>query len=117
MARNPNDGRGRVGGRSKGTPNKKTINAQAIADRLGIDPFEVLLLLATGDWKALGYKKRERLTSANEWASIYEDSIPVGVRASCAAQACNYLYPRRKAIDLKLDQDNVPIQILFVEKK
>jgi hypothetical protein len=89
------------GGRSKGTPNKKTTNAQEIADRLGVDPFEVLLRFAAGDWKKLGYTKEKRLVSSNQYASIYEDNITPSIRASAAAQACKYLYPQRKAVELK----------------
>lgn len=101
------------GGRKKGTPNKETVDARAIAERLGVDPFEVLLLFAIGDWKALGYDKANRLVSSNQYANIYEDTIPPALRKAAASDASQYLYPKRKAVELKdSDGNNLPIVML-----
>ena len=90
----------RFGGRQKGTPNKKTKELNSIAERLDVDPFEILLLFAKGDWKALGYSKEFELTGFGR-----KYTLEPSVRAKCAAEACNYLFPKRKAIEHSLDED------------
>jgi hypothetical protein len=99
MARPNNDGRGRMGGRKKGTPNKDKIELLAKAQELGVDPFEVLLLFAKGDWKALGYDSEKYVASESDHGSIYKWTIEPSVRAKCASEACQYLYAKRKAIE------------------
>lgn len=74
----------KTGGRKKGCPNKKTQELRECAERLGVNPFEVLLLFAEGNWKALGYNR---------------SVIAPPVRARAAAEACQYLHPKRKAIE------------------
>jgi len=86
-------------GRKKGTLNRKTKELQDKCDELGVDPFEVLLLMTKGDWKALGYESKTRLVSASEHGDIYEDTIPPKLRADCAKEVCNYLLPKRKAVE------------------
>lgn len=83
-------GRVKTGGRKKGTPNKQAEELRDIADRLGVNPFEVLLLFAKGDWKALGYKKRKYAP---------DPEIHPSIRARAAAEANQYLHPKRKAIE------------------
>lgn len=105
------------GGRAKGTPNKEAINAQAIAEKLGCDPFEVLLLFAMGDWAELGYDEAERVVSRGKYGDIVEDTIPPALRARAASEACKYLYPQRKAMELKdSDGKNLPIVVLNLPK-
>lgn len=70
-------------GRQKGTPNKKTLDAQAQADKLGINPFEILLLHAAGNWQELGYN----------------EDIPIDIRVRCVIESCQYLHPKRKALE------------------
>lgn len=74
-----------VSGRRKGSPNKKTLALMEKAQALGIDPFEILLLFAKGDCVALGYPP---------------GSIDPVSRLKAASDACQYLYPKRKAIQL-----------------
>lgn len=116
MARKAGDGRGRMGGRTKGTPNKNSVNTKIMAEKLKIDPFKILLYFASGDWKKLGYKDE------------YEEKVTVtGMRIDCriispelreraAETACQYLHPKRKPIDSKGDDSDVPIAIYFKEK-
>ena len=80
----------KTGGRAKGTPNKTRINAQAIADEVGIDPLRVLMLAAKGDSDALGEK------------------ITLDQRISAAKEAAKYLYPQRKAIEHTIEEDSGP---------
>jgi hypothetical protein len=44
-------------GRKKGSKNKNSVPCRDLADHLGINPFEVLLLFAAGQYGALGIKK------------------------------------------------------------
>lgn len=87
----------KTGGRSKGTPNKRTTDAQEIAERLQCDPFEVLCFFAKGDWKGLGYQQKL--------------SIPLEIRAKAAAEASKYLYPQRKAMEHTTGEEGFKIII------
>lgn len=78
-------GRHDGGGRRKGSPNKRTVLLIEKAAYLKVDPFEILLLVAKGDWQGLGYEF---------------NPITLGDRLAAATQACQYLYPKRKAIDV-----------------
>lgn len=89
----------KVGGRTKGTPNKKTILLEEKASELGVDLFEVICLFAKGDWKSLGYKEEKYMTQSNEHGDFYKYTIDPSVRAKCALEGANYLYPKRKAIE------------------
>jgi len=87
-------------GRIKGTPNRRTWELQDRAKALGVDPFEILLLFAKGDWQALGYEKEERLVSISDHGQIYEHVIPPALRQKSARDAAEYLYPKRKAVEV-----------------
>jgi hypothetical protein len=86
-------------GRKKGTPNKKTADLVDKANELGVDPFEILLLFAKGDWKTLKYPAETfRKESAGGVVNI-EYYIAPELRANCASRACEYLHPKRKAVE------------------
>lgn len=89
----------KTGGRKKGQPNKKTEELRECAKRLGVNPFEVLLLFAEGNWKALGYDKEKFVSGINEYGQWYKWTIDPAVRSKAAAEACQYLNPKRKAIE------------------
>lgn len=91
-------GHKKVGGRQKGVANKKTFDAQALADRLGVDPLEILLHAASNNYKELGYDSAIQTKLVGENA-ITEDTIPVSIRVQAAKEAAQYLYPKRKAIE------------------
>lgn len=103
MARPKNDGKGRLGGRKKGTPNKNTQSLIDKANELGVDPYEVLLLFAGDKYKELGYKKKQN----------GESPIPPSLRASCASDACQYIHPKRKSIDLKNEDGSLKPQVVI----
>lgn len=86
------------GGRSKGTPNKKTFDAQKMAEDLGVDPLEILLHAASNNYQALGYESAITTKLVGENA-ITEDTIPISTRVQAAKEAAQYLYPKRKAIE------------------
>lgn len=76
----------------------------AKASELGIDPFEVLLLFASGDWKKLGYTGETFTRFAKDYSNE-EYTINPAVRARAAAEAAQYLYPKRKAIEINEKPD------------
>lgn len=92
------------GGRRKGTPNKKAIPLAEKAQALGIDPFEILLHFAAGDWKTLGYESETVIKYSKDFQNE-EYTIQPAVRAKAAAEACQYLHPKRKAIEVKDTRD------------
>lgn len=88
-------------GRKKGTPNKDKAPVKEMASRLGVDPLEILLLYAKGDWKALGYES-EKITVYSRDYSNEKYVIDPAVRMSAAADACRYMYPQLKQIDAQV---------------
>lgn len=96
----------KYGGRTRGTPNRKTQNLFDKAHELNVNPFEILLLFAKGDWKSLGYDDGQRLKMVTEGGQhVYEDVITAELRATSAKEACQYLYPKRRAIEVSADID------------
>jgi len=96
------------GGRQKGTPNKSTQNLLLKAEELSVDPFEILLLYVKRDWKALGFATENVLDKEG-----FETSVPrisMETQIECAKEVCQYIYPKRKAIELSGDLEN-PVQI------
>jgi hypothetical protein len=87
-------------GRKAGVPNLPTKTLVEKAAAMGCDPFEILLHFARGDWAALGYETGERVKSFSEHGDVYEFTISPDLRARAARDACDYLYPRRKAVAL-----------------
>lgn len=85
-----------MGGRKKGTPNKVNRTLAEKAAELGCDPFEILCHFAMNNFRALGYSRK--------------DSIDPKLRKSAAADAAEYLYPKRRAIEMT-GQDGSPIQM------
>jgi len=88
----------RSGGRPKGSPNKNRLTLHEMAAKLGIDPFEVILHFAKGDWKALGYAG-ELIEKHSKDCTNYEYVIDPSVRAKMAAEAAGYLWPKLRAVE------------------
>lgn len=87
----------RFGGRAKGTPNKQTQDLFEIAERLECNPFEILLLFAKGDFETLGLKEWTYKTFGEY--TTEELTISPELRQKSAKDACEYLFPKRKAIE------------------
>lgn len=106
----------KTGGRKKGTPNK---NSQKLIDRaneLGINPFEILLHFAAGNAEEMGMKPT--LTRYNITGQPYTiETIPVELRQKAAKDACEYIYPKRKSIDIKTDGDNPLSEYLALSRE
>ena len=109
--------RQKTGGRQPNTPNKKTIEAQEKADKLGIDPFEILLLYAKRDWKRLGYESGTTIKYIGE-KTLEEPTISPELAASSASKACEYLLPKRKSIEVEGELNTVThIERTVISKK
>lgn len=75
-------------GRQKGTPNKSTQNLLEICEEEGIEPFRAMLRELSG------------LDIAKE-------------RFDALEKICQYLYPKRKAIEMDLDPENKGLRIII----
>lgn len=99
MSRGKKPGSPKTGGRQKGTPNKKSTEAARLAERLGVDHFEVLCLIAKGDWKSLGYERATVTRFGKDGMTLEEDQITIDHRLSAAKEGAKYLYPQLKAVE------------------
>lgn len=95
-------GHRKIGGRKKGTPNKDTIPLEQKAQELDVDPFEILLYFAKGDWKSLGYKSATKTMYTNTGEPYEVEIITPEHRIKAAAESAQYLYPKRKAMEAQL---------------
>lgn len=108
----PSKKKKKTGGRPKGSPNKKAVMLSERAKALGVDPFDILLYFAKGDWSKLGYESGTRLMSAGMGHTFEVETIPPDLRVSAAKDACQYIHPKRKALEI----ENVNPFISGVEK-
>lgn len=89
------------GGRAKGTPNKRTQELIEIAGDLDCNPFEILCMIAMNDWEGLGYHDGEVQKESKQGHTFYEERIKLEHRLAAAREAAQYLYPKRKAIEIQ----------------
>lgn len=87
-------------GRKKGTTNAKTKLVEETAKRLGIDPFEVTLLFAKGDWSSLGYENECYFSENASGSTKLNYVISPDLRAKCAMDACKYLYSQKRDVEI-----------------
>lgn len=80
-------GRQKTGGRKKGSKNKQNSPAAERANELGVDPFEMLLLFASNNFEALGYATQ----------------IPMDMRLSAIKEACSYILPKKRSVEVVQD--------------
>lgn len=90
-------------GRKKGTPNKDAPPCAEIAAKLGIEPFEVLLRFAAGDWEGLGYAEERYVTHMDKFGTYVKWTIDPAVRARAAAEATKYLHTQLRATEITGD--------------
>lgn len=83
-------------GRKPGSLNKDKSQCQELAERLGVNPFQILLHIAAGDWVSLGYTQQM--------------IIGLDIRVKAAAEASKYLYSQRKALEVTAPE---PIQVII----
>lgn len=90
----------KFGGRVKGTPNKDTVNLEIIAAKCGKSPFEILCLIANADWKALGYDSPQTIVQTKQGGRVMIDRINIVDRREAASEAAQYMYSKRKAVEV-----------------
>lgn len=93
-------------GRPKGTPNKRTTLAAQKAEDLGIDPLEVLLLLAGNRYAQLNPHLDAKQLKNKEGLP---KSVPLEIRRAAATDAAKFIYPTRKAVEVT-GEDGGPIE-------
>lgn len=126
----------RRGGRVKGQPNRKTLEFQALLDRMKCDPRKVMALivlneLPCGVCRGKGRTKYAMPVGEGEEPKIRErvcqscygtkmESCNPELRGKMAAEMTQYLQPKRKAIEYT-GEGGGPIQsthrIVFVDAK
>jgi len=98
-------------GRPKGAKNKRTLEVEIIANRFKINPFEVLMMIAAGDWKGLGYKAKTRKVFTNSGDVNEEENVPLEQRNMAAREATKYLYPQKNKVELSTGQEGFKIVV------
>lgn len=94
-------------GRTKGSPNKATVELEERAAALGCDPFKVLCLFTNGDWEGLGYPT-ETVTRVGKGGEVYEvERVTPDHRLKAASEASQYLYAKRKALEVTKESTSV----------
>lgn len=101
-----NGGKRSGAGRPKGSINKRSFEAQQLCEKLQCDPLEILIHFAKGDWEALGYGSPEKTRMVNDTVVI-EPTISPELRNASARAACEYVYPKRKAIEQSFSDDAI----------
>jgi hypothetical protein len=96
-----------------GALSKIKQDAQAKAEALGIDPFEILLLFAAARWKELGYESKTKTIYTSEGSSYDVETISPELRVKAAQEATNYVLAKRKAIEL--DVKDLPDEVFDSE--
>jgi len=94
----------KTGGRKKGSLNLHTKfgpKAMDTAERLGVDPFEILLRFSANDWEGLGYVSSTRHVLSQSGKPIEVDTIQPFERIAAAKAACEYLFPKRKSLEFE----------------
>jgi len=84
-----------------------------VADEMGIDPFIILLQAASGDYKAFGYESATITKMGKDGQTYEEDVIPVGLRVAAAKEATQYLYPKKRAIEVSGDPLGGPVRLQY----
>lgn len=93
----------------KGIKNKNSFACEMKAHELGIDPFEILLHFANGDFKALGMPEEVMVLSMGQKGFV--PSISADQRINAAKAAMPYLAPKQKSIELKSGEGDKPLEI------
>lgn len=105
------------GGRTKGSKNRRTLMVEDIAAKFDIDPFEVLMMIAAGDWAALGYEAKTKTSFTQAGIEIEEDNVPLACRVQAAKEAAKYLYAQKQSVALSTGDAGIKIVIEDYSKK
>jgi hypothetical protein len=106
MAFKKGESRPENAGRKKGSVNQKTKDARELADKLGVDPLEILFHFASRNWKALGYASEYHTKVLKDGGTLEVERITPEMRLNAAKEAVRYVYPQTKAVELKANEEN-----------
>lgn len=106
-------------GRPKGSKNEKAgrFVAELVANRKNFDPLELLIEIAQGDWKALGFDSKTKTTFTMNGIEIEEEHISLQERNKAAKEVAKYLYSAKQAIQLTTGEEGFRIVIEDYGKK
>lgn len=107
----------KTGGRQKGTPNKRSLLVEEIAAKFNIDPFEVLMMVAAGDWKSLGYDSKTKISYTGAGIEFEEDNVRLEHRVGAAKEAARYLYAQKQSVALSTGDTGIKIIVEDYSKK
>ena len=93
-------GHKKTGGRQKGSKNKFLGEVYFIAEKTKCNPLEILCYFATGNWKALGYESSCYHVETPNGDVKEVDIIKPEMRLKAASDACKYLFPQKKAVEV-----------------
>jgi len=102
--------------RPKGIPNKSTALLEQKAKELGVDPFDILLRFAAGDWQGLGYDNECYVMENAAGATKIGYTITPEMRLKAASEACQYILPKRKAMEVT-QADMIEREVMDIEQK
>lgn len=97
------------GGRPKGVKNTRTRMVEDIAGKFELDPFEVLMMVAVGDWKGLGYDAATKVSYSAAGIDFEEPNIKLTDRVQAAKEASKYLYSQKQSVALSTGEAGIKI--------
>lgn len=86
----------KTGGRQKGSLNKRNLVAMEIAEKMAMDPLEVLMMFAAGDWEGLGYDNSVYHMERPDGSIKMGYVISPELRMNAAKEAAQYIYAKKK---------------------
>ena len=88
---------------------RKGKDLTALADEIGVSPFEILLNAAAGNWRALGYDS-PTTTKMSPNGTYEVEILPIELRLMAAKEAAQYLHPKKRAVEHSGSDDAPPIK-------
>lgn len=95
----------KTGGRVKGTPNKSTEYIFDLCKKNNFDPIEALIHVAKNNWEKLGYSSPEIEKQGFQGIVTYEPVVSMDHRIDAMKTLVSYMYPKRKAIEHSLSDN------------
>lgn len=107
----------KIGGRSKGVPNKDSLGLEERAHARGVDIFQVALDFVTGNYKALGYENECYFMEKPDGAVKMGYTITPEMRLKACEFLMKYVYPQKKALEIAGATEGIKIIIEDYSKK
>lgn len=105
-------------GRKKGKLNAKTEHFFEICEKMNHDPVTFNVMLAQNDWQSLGYPNRTFTSFTKSGETFETDYISVNDRVSANNKLLEFMYPKRKAIEVTSgEKDNTAIILAYNPKE